>query len=107
MAIPVILGVVTLVFLLSHFIPGDPVEMMLGDAAEAADKENLRRLLGLHLPMHEQYLLFWKNIFNGTWGTSIAFSRSVMSLILERFGATLILSICSLLVGVLISFPLG
>jgi len=106
-AIPVIVGVVTLVFLLVHFIPGDPVEMMLGDAAEVADKENLRRLLGLHLSLPEQYLLFWKNIFNGTWGMSIAFSRPVLSLILDRFGATVILSTASLLVGVLLSFPLG
>jgi ABC-type dipeptide/oligopeptide/nickel transport system permease component len=106
-AIPVIIGVVTLVFLLVHFIPGDPIEIMLGDAAEARDKENLRRALGLHLPLHEQYLLFWKNIFNGTWGMSFAFSRPVLGLILDRFGATMILSVSSLIVGVLISFPLG
>jgi len=106
-AIPVIVGVVTLVFLLVHFIPGDPVEMMLGDAAEFADKENMRRLLGLNLPMHEQYLLFWKNIFNGTWGHSIAFSRSVLDLILERFGATALLAGCALALGTLVSFPLG
>jgi peptide/nickel transport system permease protein len=106
-AIPVIIGVVTLVFLLVHFIPGDPVDMMLGDAADFKDKENLRRLLGLNLPLHEQYFSFWKNIFNGTWGYSIAFSRSVLSLILERFGATALLSTCALIVGVLVSFPLG
>jgi peptide/nickel transport system permease protein len=106
-AIPVIVGVVTLVFFLVHFIPGDPVEMMLGDAAAVADKENMRRVLGLHLSMPEQYVLFWKNIFNGTWGTSIAFSRPVLPLILERFGATLILSFVSLVIGVLLSFPLG
>lgn len=105
--IPVVLGVVTLVFLLVHFIPGDPVEIMLGDAAEAQDKENLRRLLGLHLPMWEQYLLFWKNIFNGTWGYSIAFSESVLSLIWDRFGPTLWLSLSSLAFAILISVPLG
>ncbi|MEO5667043.1 MAG: ABC transporter permease [Bdellovibrionota bacterium] len=106
-ALPVIIGVVTLVFLLVHFIPGDPVEMMLGDAAEMADKENLRHLLGLNLPLWQQYLLFWKNIFNGTWGMSIAFSRPVLGLILERFGATLLLSTTALIVGMGLSFPLG
>jgi ABC-type dipeptide/oligopeptide/nickel transport system permease component len=106
-AIPVIVGVVTLVFLLVHFIPGDPVEMMLGDSAAVADKVHLRHMLGLDLPLPQQYLLFWKNIFNGTWGTSIAFSRPVLSLILDRFGATLLLSVTSLVIGILLSFPLG
>lgn len=106
-AIPVIVGVVTLVFLLVHFIPGDPVDIMLGDSAEAVDKEVLRRALGLHLPLYDQYLLFWKNIFNGTWGQSIAFARPVLGLILDRFGATLLLSFVSLVIGILLSFPLG
>lgn len=105
--IPVILGVVTLVFLLVHFIPGDPVEIMLGDAAEAVDKENLRRLLGLNLPLFDQYILFWKHIFDGTWGYSISFSRPVLGLITDRFGATVFLSVAALIVGGIISFPLG
>ncbi len=105
--IPVVIGVVTLVFLLVHFIPGDPVEIMLGDAAEAADKARLRELLGLNLPLLKQYTLFWKQIFDGTWGHSISFSRPVLGLITERFGATMYLSLASLVVGVMISFPLG
>jgi peptide/nickel transport system permease protein len=106
-SILVIIGVVTLVFLLVHFIPGDPVDMMLGDFAEFSDKENMRRLLGLNLPLHEQYWKFWKNICNGTWGQSLAFSKNVLSLILERFWATALLSVCALLFGVFVSFPLG
>lgn len=106
-AIPVVVGVVTLVFLLVHFIPGDPVEILLGDNAEFSDKQNLRRALGLDLPLWDQYLHFWKNIFNGTWGQSISFSKNVLDLILERFGATVMLSLCALFLGVLMSLLLG
>jgi len=105
--VPVVIGVVTLVFLLVHFIPGDPVEIMLGDAAEAADKARLRELLGLNLPLIDQYVLFWRHIFDGTWGHSISFSRPVLALITDRFGATMYLSLASLIIGGAISFPLG
>lgn len=106
-ALPVIFGVATLVFLLIHFIPGDPIDIMLGDSAAASDRDALRKTLGLDLPLIQQYLLFWKNIFNGTWGQSLSFSREVLSLILDRFGATLVLAFTSLLIGIAVSFPLG
>jgi ABC-type dipeptide/oligopeptide/nickel transport system permease component len=106
-SIPVVVGVVTLVFLLIHFIPGDPVEIMLGDTALASDKDALRKIMGLDLPLWRQYLFFWRHLLDGTWGHSITYSRPVLSLILERFGATAILSCTSLAVGMLISFPLG
>jgi ABC-type dipeptide/oligopeptide/nickel transport system permease component len=106
-SIPVIVGVVTLVFLLIHFIPGDPIEIMLGDTALASDKDALRKLMGLDLPLWRQYLFFWQHLLDGSWGHSITYSRPVLSLITERFGATAILSLTSLIVGLVISFPLG
>lgn len=106
-SIPVILGVVTLVFLLIHLIPGDPVDMLLGDSAQTIDREAMREALGLNMPLWEQYVLFWKNILVGGWGESIAQSRTVLSLLLERFPASLLLSVSALIVGILISFPLG
>ncbi len=105
--LPVIFGVVTLVFLLIHFIPGDPIDMMLGESTQRADREKLRHLLGLDLPLVIQYLNFWKNIFFHSWGQSIVHSKSVLSLILECFPSTLLLSLSSLLLACLLSFPLG
>ena len=52
----VVLGVVSIVFLLLHLVPGDPVEIMLGESASAADRQALRSALGLDRPLHEQYL---------------------------------------------------
>jgi len=49
-----LLGVISLVFFLIHMIPGDPVDVMLGESALTADREALRQGLGLHLPIHEQ-----------------------------------------------------
>ena len=106
-SIPVIFGVVTLVFLLIHIIPGDPVDMLLGDSAQAVDRDAMRNALGLNQPLWGQYINFWKNIFVGGWGQSIAHSQTVLSLLLERFPASLLLSVCALIVGILISFPLG
>ena len=105
-ALPVIIGVVTLVFLLIHFIPGDPVDMILGDNADAAEKLSLRETLGLNHSLSFQYLKFWKDLFQGGWGNSFSFKKSVLSLILERFPATVLLSFCSLVIAVLIAFPL-
>ena len=53
--VPTVLGAVSLVFLLIHLIPGDPVEIMLGETANAADKERLREALGLDRPLAAQY----------------------------------------------------
>lgn len=106
-SLPVIIGVATLVFLLIHLIPGDPVDLLLGDTALDLDRESMRRSLGLHLSLFDQYILFWKQIFNGTWGFSISENKNVLSLILQKFPMTLLLASCSLVVGCMLSFPLG
>ena len=105
--LPVIFGVVTLVFLLIHFIPGDPIDMMLGESTQSADREKMRHLLGLDLPLLQQYFNFWKNIFFNSWGESIVFAKPVLTLIWECFPATMLLSFSSLIFAAAISFPLG
>jgi peptide/nickel transport system permease protein len=102
-----LVGILLIVFLLIHMIPGDPVDIMLGEAALAADKENLRKLLGLDQNLVQQFLNFLTSVFNGTWGLSFAHQKPVLGLILERFPATLTLALSGLSVGLLIAIPLG
>lgn len=103
----VLFGVVTLVFFLIHMIPGDPVDIMLGDYAVAADKEELRRNLGLHRPLHRQYLGYLTGVIQGDLGTSIHSKRAVTSEIIERFPATMELMLGAMGVALLIALPLG
>ena len=107
LTIPVILGVSTLVFLFIHFIPGDPVQVMLGESAKPADLEELRRGLGLDRPIGEQYVRFLKGLVTGDLGTSIHTNQPVVPTILKRLPATLELTISSLVVALLLSLPLG
>jgi peptide/nickel transport system permease protein len=106
-ALFVVVGVACLVFLLIHLIPGDPVNVMLGETARPADKEALRQTLGLHLPIHEQVFQYFKGLVTFNWGTSIFSGRSVSSLLLERLPATIELGLAALFIAVIIAFPLG
>lgn len=105
--IPVIWGVGTLVFLLLHFVPGDPVDIMLGETAQQANREALRAQLNLDKPVAEQYVLFWKGVATGTLGTGFISKRPVGSLIADRFPATFKLTIASLFWALLLALPLG
>ena len=105
--IPVILGVVTAVFLIIHLVPGDPAVLMLGQNAQPADIEALRTQLGLNDPLYVQYIKFWSKMFSGNLGVSIYYRESVISLILQRLPATALLAFCALLFSLLVAFPLG
>lgn len=105
--IPVIWGVGTLVFLLLHFVPGDPVDIMLGETAQQANREALRASLNLDKPMGEQYVLFWKGVLTGSLGTGFLSKRPVGSLIADKFPATFKLTLASLAWALLLSLPLG
>lgn len=106
-ALLVMFGVVSLVFLLIHLIPGDPVEVMLGESASGADREALRDALGLNLPLSVQYLDYLAGLMQLDLGTSIHFRRPVTELLLERLPATGLLAAATLLVTVLLALPLG
>ncbi len=105
--LPVVMGVVTAVFLLVHLIPGDPVEIMLGESARPAQRAELRRHLHLDLPLHEQFGRYLTGIAKGDIGTSIRSGKPVMREILQRFPATLELALASIMVAIFISFPSG
>ncbi len=105
--LPVVFGVVTLVFFLIHLIPGDPVEVMLGEQARVADREALRHALHLDRPLSEQYARYLEGLVRGDLGESVHTRKPVLKTILRRFPATLILTLASMLVAVLIAIPLG
>lgn len=105
--LPTLLGALTLVFFLIHLVPGDPVEVMLGETASAADKEDLRRQLGLHQPVLTQYLGFLRSLARGDLGFSLHANATVTELILTRLPATMELTLCAMLVALVIAFPLA
>lgn len=107
LTIPVILGVSTLVFLFIHLIPGDPIQVMLGESARPADVSKLRHGLGLDKPLPEQYLLFLKGLATGNLGVSIHTNQPILTTILERYPATLELMVSAMLVALLLAIPLG
>ncbi|HEY5997538.1 MAG TPA: nickel ABC transporter permease [Candidatus Deferrimicrobiaceae bacterium] len=106
-ALLVALGVATLVFLLIHLIPGDPVDVMLGESAVPADKAELRHALKLDRPLAAQYGEFLLGLSRGDLGTSFRSREPVAREILSRFPATLLLACASLAVALLIAVPLG
>ncbi|OGL39492.1 MAG: hypothetical protein A2042_00095 [Candidatus Schekmanbacteria bacterium GWA2_38_11] len=105
--IPVVLGVSTLVFLIIHLIPGDPVILMLGESALPANIESLRNELGLNQPIYVQYGEFILNTFRGNFGRSITTNKPVIDVISGRFPATMQLALGAIIVMLLISLPLG
>jgi len=107
LTIPALLGVVLLVFSLVHIVPGDPVQIMLGDGAQAADIEQLRSRLGLDLPIWEQCFRYLFDLSRGNMGTSFRFGEPVASVIRERYPATLQLAFLSLSIGILLALPAG
>jgi peptide/nickel transport system permease protein len=105
--LPTLFGALTLVFVLIHLIPGDPVEVMLGESATAADKEELRRRLGLDKPLSAQYRSFLIQLAAGDLGRSLYEQASVADIIRARLPATLELASCAMIAAILVSFPLA
>lgn len=105
--LPVIWLVVSVVFLLIHLVPGDPILQMLGEGAPATDIQAARHDYGLDLPLGQQYVLYWKGVLHGDLGRSLRFSQSVGSLIAQRYPYTLQLTLAALLVAVALSIPAG
>jgi peptide/nickel transport system permease protein len=106
-AIPVLLGISFIVFLLMHLAPGDPVYLLLGENATPDDVARVRQEWGLNEPLAVQYWQFISRALVGDFGRSLKFGEPVMKLVLERLPATIELAGVSLLVAVLISIPIG
>ena len=107
LTLPVIWVVVSVVFLLIHLVPGDPVVVMLGEGATAADISALRHAYGLDAPLGVQYLHYWQGIFHGDLGQSLRLHDSVTHLVLQRYPYTMALTLAALLIGIATSVPAG
>ncbi|MDX8412473.1 MAG: ABC transporter permease [Mariprofundales bacterium] len=106
-SVPTLIGVVSLVFLLLHMVPGDPVDALLGETAMAADREALRQAMHLDQPLLLQYSHYMQGLVTGDWGESLIDHRPVLARIAERIGATAQLALVSLLLAAVMALALG
>jgi peptide/nickel transport system permease protein len=105
--IPVLWLVVSVVFLLIHLVPGDPIQQMLGEGATASDVQSLRHAYGLDVPIGQQYVNYWKGVLRGDLGRSLRLDQPVTRIIGQRYPWTLQLTIAAMIVALLISIPAG
>ena len=107
LVLPVVWAVVTLVFLLIHIVPGDPVRNSLGENATEQQLMELRQKLGLDLPLSQQYVNYWKGLVRGDLGASLVSGEDVFEKIMSRYPATIQLALAGLAVAIFIAVPLG
>jgi peptide/nickel transport system permease protein len=107
LTLPALWLVLTLVFLMIHIVPGDPVEQMLGEGAAPGQLTQLRHLLGLDLSLHSQYGHYLWQLAHGDLGQSFKFQAPVRRIIFERYPATLQLAFLALVVCAAIAIPAG
>jgi len=103
----VLFGVSTLVFLLLMMIPGDPVDVVLGESAQAADRDAMRTALGLDRPLLERWGSFYVDLAQGDLGDSLVRREAVTALILQRLPATLQLAAAAFFLVLVLAVPLG
>jgi len=106
--IPVLFLASFIVFFIIHLIPGDPVEIMLGEERyDRAQYEILRKKMNLDQPVYVQYLTWLGRVAKGDLGQSLRTQRPVLDTVVERFPATLYLALASLILGIVIALPAG
>lgn len=105
--LPVLWIVVSLVFLLIHLVPGDPIAQMMGEGASPADLSAIRHQYGFDLPLSQQYLHYWTGLLHGDWGRSVRMSDSVWHLVASRYPYTITLSLVAFILSLCIAIPLG
>ncbi|WP_096437354.1 ABC transporter permease [Alteribacter populi] len=106
--IPTLLIVITIVFVITRIIPGDPAIVLLGPQASVEDVNEMNQKLGLNEPIYKQYFHYIANLLQGDLGDSIAYNnQSVAGLILERFPNTLILGISAILIALVVGVTAG
>jgi peptide/nickel transport system permease protein len=107
LAIPVLLGILIVTFMLGRMIPGDPCRAMLGEKATEQVCEIFRKERGLDKPLPVQLAVYMQKIFSGDFGLSIRYSRPVSQILIERLPMTIELGFTALLIAVLIGIPAG
>lgn len=105
--VPTVLGVTVIVFLMMHFIPGDPVALLLGDYYTEETAAAIRAKYGLDRPLYEQYVIWLKRLLTGDWGYSIIANRPIFEDLTRRLPVTLELIVLSMGFALLIAIPAG
>ena len=106
-AIPVVVGIITITFLLTDAIPGDPVQIMLGPSPSAQQAAAIRAKFGLDQPLHIRYLNYLLDVVRGDLGTSLYYGVPVTEKIMERLPVTLLLLASSFAFALVTAVPLG
>jgi len=106
-SILILFGVITVTFALMYVIPGDPARLMLGQRADVASIEAIRKQLGLDDPIYIQYVRFIGKALQGDLGRSYSSNRDVLKTIIETFPATAILAVSSMILSTIIGVLIG
>ena len=106
--VPTFLGIVFLAFILIHLVPGDPVEVRMGERGIApARHAELLHEMGLDRPLYVQFADYVGNVLHGNLGTSLITHRPVLAEFFDLFPATLELSVCAVLFAIVFGLPAG
>jgi ABC-type dipeptide/oligopeptide/nickel transport system permease component len=105
--LPVVWLVVSVVFLLIHLVPGDPILQMLGEGAAGADIAAARHAYGLDVPLGQQYVHYWRGVLHGDLGRSLRLNQPVGAIIRAAYPQTLWLTLAALAVAIVLSIPAG
>ncbi len=105
--LPVVWLVVSVVFLLIHLVPGDPIQQMLGEGAAATDIAAARHAYGLDVPLGRQYVHYWRGVLHGDMGRSLRLNQNVGRLITQAYPYTIELTVGALLFALALSIPAG
>ena len=106
-SIPTLLIVVTVTFILTRMIPGNPARSLLGPQASPDAIEELEEEMGLNKSKGEQYVDYMFNVLKGDFGKSYVYNKSVTSLIAERIPNTLVITLTSLVIALIIVLAIG
>jgi ABC-type dipeptide/oligopeptide/nickel transport system permease component len=106
-AIPNLIGVIVVTFILTRALPGDPAAFFAGASGSKEAVEQIREQLGLNKSMPEQFWIYVRDLAQGDWGTSMATGQPVVTELATRLPASLELTLCGLLLAVVIAIPLG
>jgi len=107
MAIPTLVGVVIVIFVLLRVIPGDPISMMIAGEATPQDIANLRAVYGLDRSIPEQFIIYVGDLLRGDFGQSISIKQNVLSVVLDRLPATFELAIVAMVFAVAVGLSFG
>lgn len=106
-SLPVLVGILVIVFLLARLIPGEPCKAILGEKASVETCERFNAANGLDKPIYVQFGIYMANVLRGDFGDSIRFSRPVTIILAERLPTTIELSLAALTIAIVVGIPLG